>query len=556
MSKVRRYYQWLWLFLLLFIGATVVYIVDNSIRKQEFENRQIQLNYVHNRAINQFSAAIDNFATLVSSMRSYVNLSPEIPSSAELQTFVRNHFNDLDKRDSIVVSYIDTSHVFRYSFTLGENDPAGLVGTKVAAIRSSEKINRLDSLMNSDELQMMPPINLVEGWLGIPINFRVQRDSTTLGYIAPLINFKTIIQSVYDPETSNNFVFHFSTEDGHDLDRERIYDGNAVYNNSMDPEYFGNFDIAASNMVYTDLNYYGFNIRIGTGFKQQFVQDKRLRALLYTWLLTYAIFILIVTIQFSRFKSLNIKLMETNELLERRRREIRVQNNKLIQLNQTKNKFFSIIGHDIRQPLGAIEGLLTLLKDEKIRDPKLKYIVQQLASSTNNTVNLLNNLLRWALAQTGDIEFVPSEIELNDLIYEAIETYQPRAIEKEIYLGTKLELPITITGDRDMLSTVFRNLISNAIKFTRKGGKVMISSLKTENSVIISVKDNGIGMTPEQLRLVFNISGRSSQIGTMGEIGTGLGLFLCKDFVEKHKGTIAVESQEEVGTTFLIELPL
>ena len=265
------------------------------------------------------------------------------------------------------------------------------------------------------------------------------------------------------------------------------------------------------------------------------------------------------------------ELNKSNTLLEERQKQIENQseellsqkeelvemNNKLYELNASKDKFFSIIAHDLKNPFNTILGLSELLKDE-IKSGNLETIDEysgMIYNSTVQTLRLLENLLEWANSQRGKISFNPVPINLRELSNEEFGTLNDMAIKKNIELKNSFNDNLTIIADKNMIKTVLRNLISNAIKFTHKNGKVEIKSMIINNQVEISVSDSGIGMTKETSAKLFRIDANLSICGTENEKGTGLGLFLCKEFVEKHGGKIWVESEYGKGSVFKLVLP-
>jgi len=231
---------------------------------------------------------------------------------------------------------------------------------------------------------------------------------------------------------------------------------------------------------------------------------------------------------------------------------------KLRELNATKDKFFSIIAHDLRSPFSNILGFTDLLKKE-VRQLDIESIVKYtdiINSSAQRTFNLLENLLDWARMQHGGIPFEPAPFLLNSVIKHEIAGLKNIAEQKGISLVNETKQQMIITADEAMLGSVLRNLISNAVKFTFKDGRVCIEAKKTEESVEISVSDTGVGMKPDTIRNLFKIETSFSTRGTGNEKGTGLGLLLCKEFVQKHNGSIKVESEPGKGSTFRIFLPI
>ncbi|MBT8256439.1 MAG: HAMP domain-containing histidine kinase [Bacteroidia bacterium] len=550
-----QHYPWYIFAISLFLGGLFVYYLDNDYRQNETEARESRLIYKHNQAIERFKSSVDKFAGIVSGMRSFMDLSNELPTASQFQKFVQNQFQDIGSTDSVVVSYIDTSHVFRQSFTRSQINPDDLVGRTVFSLRSEEKIRRLNAMMQQDSLRIFPPINLIEEWVGLPLNFRVSRNNVTTGYVSPILSLKTMLNVVYEDEESGAYVFHFQTQDGHDFDRERIYDDTKVYNTLVDVEYYKNFDLDPEEFIYSNVELYGYEFRIGTANKEPASAYDDISIVLFIAYLVIALLALAVTWQIGRFLKLNAKLEYSNLLLQRRREDMQKQNEELKKLTQTQNKFFSIIGHDMKQPLNAIEGLIYLLKEEKVPDDNLNDLIERLSKSTQSTVELLNNLLRWAMSQTGDIDFRPQFLDLNVLVERIITVFEPLAREKNIKIEPKIEKDIELLADEDMMRTVFRNLVSNAIKFSEPGGIIQISARALEDVIEIQIKDEGIGMSQFEMDTLFELDRQISTVGTSGEKGTGLGLILCKDFVERHGGTIVVSGEQGSGTTFTIQVP-
>lgn len=238
--------------------------------------------------------------------------------------------------------------------------------------------------------------------------------------------------------------------------------------------------------------------------------------------------------------------------------EVRLKNEELTKSNMEKDKFFSIISHDLRSPFTAFLGLTEILAVDlpNLSMSQIQDFAVKIRKSATNLFRLLNNLLEWSQIQRGSIGFTPKELNINELMDDCMSLSIESAKIKEIELDINIPENLEIIGDRDMLQTVVRNLVSNAIKFTPKGGKVAVSAeKKPDDSIEIAIIDTGIGMNQAAIGELFRIDVKANRKGTEGELGTGLGLLLCKEFVDKHNGTIAVESTEGVGTTFSINLP-
>jgi signal transduction histidine kinase len=231
--------------------------------------------------------------------------------------------------------------------------------------------------------------------------------------------------------------------------------------------------------------------------------------------------------------------------------------NQLRELNATKDKFFSIIAHDLKSPFTAIIGYAELL-DNLIEERNYKKIGEYadiIKSSSWLAMYLLSNLLEWARSQVGIMKFTPQKIELSRLINDAKDLLSDSASKKSIEIKVLLPENFTVYADMHMTKTILRNLLSNAIKFTNPGGLIQIEAGNTDSVSVISVTDNGIGIKKDSIAKLFRIEDCRSTPGTQGETGTGLGLLLCSDFVKKHGGKIWVESEEGKGSRFVFTLP-
>lgn len=243
------------------------------------------------------------------------------------------------------------------------------------------------------------------------------------------------------------------------------------------------------------------------------------------------------------------KLLE-NELLESKKH--------LTNLNATKDKFFSIIAHDLKSPFNSILGFSNII-EEKIKNKDYKSIKKYagiIQQASQKTMDLLFNLIEWSRSQTNKTEFNPEFIELGKLINDTIELINYSAQQKLIGISIELPEKVPVFADKAMIETLIRNLISNAIKFTNRGGKIVVAVETKPSECLLSVTDNGVGIKKEVLNKLFRIDKSISTNGTQNETGTGLGLILCKEFVEKHGGKISVKSEFGVGSSFKVILPI
>ena len=218
----------------------------------------------------------------------------------------------------------------------------------------------------------------------------------------------------------------------------------------------------------------------------------------------------------------------------------------------------AILGHDLRSPFNGLLGLSDLLTDN-IQDfdiEQIKKMAGLINTTAHSTYHLLEDILLWARTQQGKIPFKPQTLKFRDICMNILEVLNPTANEKKITINYTATDQLTVFADADMIKTVLRNLISNAIKFTNIGGTINISAEQTPSTTTISVSDNGVGMSPDNIAKLFDIVQVQTTIGTADEKGTGLGLLLCKEFVEKHGGRIWVESEVGIGSNFKFTSPI
>jgi PAS domain S-box-containing protein len=238
--------------------------------------------------------------------------------------------------------------------------------------------------------------------------------------------------------------------------------------------------------------------------------------------------------------------------------EIKLKNELYQAINAEKDKFFSIIAHDLRGPLSAFVNITQILTEniQSMSLDEIKDISISMKNDASNIYGLLENLLEWSQLKRGLMKFVPVRLLLKEKISTSVQVINEMAAKKKIEIDISVADNLEITADIQMFDTVIRNLISNAIKFTRTGGKISVSAFNNQEGYIqISISDTGIGMKPDLKSKLFLINEKTSRKGTDGEASSGLGLLLCKEFIEKHGGRIWVESEEEKGSTFLITLP-
>jgi ligand-binding sensor domain-containing protein/signal transduction histidine kinase len=287
---------------------------------------------------------------------------------------------------------------------------------------------------------------------------------------------------------------------------------------------------------------------------------------IYAYLI-YLVALILMIVVFIKIREKNLKqaknilekkVLERTLQIEEQSKLIVFKNRELKELNGTKDKFFSIIGHDLGNQFNIIIGFSELLISgfKNMAAEKIEHHLTNIYNSSNLAHELLENLLTWAKIQTRAIKFNPAPMDVHKKIMESIEFLEGAAAKKNIKIKVTAKEELQVNADVNMFSTVVRNLVANAIKFTHMRGHIVIHLQKRENFCEVVVQDNGIGISEENIQKIFRIDSNHTTLGTNGEKGTGLGLILCKEFIEKHNGEIHVESEVGKGSRFIFTLPL
>ena len=281
----------------------------------------------------------------------------------------------------------------------------------------------------------------------------------------------------------------------------------------------------------------------------ELVVQKRFRNFLFVLVVLCVIIVVLVCYMYIIKQRSNKKLKVAHD-------QLNSQNLELQELNATKDKFFSIISHDLKGPLNSLTSFSSLLINhtESLSKEEIKMFASDFDKSLKNLFALLENLLEWSRSQTGNIEFVPEPFDLAAMLEENKELLKAQAQNKNITLMNESPEKVLINAHKNSINTVVRNLISNAIKFTPQGGKITLKATRQNGEAVTSVADTGVGMGQNVIDKLFRIDSKHSTKGTANEKGTGLGLILCKEFVEKNGGRIWVTSKEGEGSIFYFSL--
>jgi len=254
----------------------------------------------------------------------------------------------------------------------------------------------------------------------------------------------------------------------------------------------------------------------------------------------------------------NKKIAELNRLYNESNQRLIESEKHLMEVNATKDKFFSIISHDLRNPFASIVSFSRILRRDfhNLDENELRELLHELDKSILKINNLLENLLQWSRSQSGRIKFLPEFIMLHDVVQENIHLFASKAKEKGIKAVVAVEKDLVVYADLNMMQVIIRNLLSNALKYSESGSMVEISATVSDGLCHVFVKDQGVGISPEQLDGIWDSHDVKTTYGTRDEKGSGLGLILCKEFVERNKGEISVESVLNQGTVFHFTVPI
>ncbi len=537
----KKYYLIFALFALSTIAA--IYWVSNHIIKQDIEAHDLRLEQANAEAAAELKDALTNYATFLTGIKTVIEIADEMPSQEALQDFVKRQANNLTIDPPFSISYIDTNHIFIYDFDKDQIDPSNLRGTSMRDIIGDQGIVRMDTLMRKDLLYVSSPTNLIEGKVALPYGFGVLDSlGRSRGYVTAVFEFMPIVNRVYQNVSKEEFVYKFMSDSGAYFDRTRAYNGQKVYATEEDPEYFENFDLSEQAYISTQIPFYNKVFTVSTAYKEENLYSTNVIIGYSLWLLAILGFMLFLISQFYLYEKTNKK--------------IAAQKQQLSELVATKNKFFSIIAHDLRSPLSSVINFLDVLKGEEFGNKQTNEIFKQLEDSSKNSISLLDNLLKWSKVQTGQISFHPESIDILKITKDQIKVQQHLLDEKGLKVRLESSYNGKVEGDKNMIATIIRNLLSNAIKFSHKKGIIVIEINKIGSYLSFSIEDNGIGIPEQYMGKLLDVTTVTRQSGTSNEKGSGLGLILCDQFVKAHQGKFDIESQHNKGTIVTILLPL
>lgn len=289
---------------------------------------------------------------------------------------------------------------------------------------------------------------------------------------------------------------------------------------------------------------------------QSTLNEKKQNEITFVFIICSIIIILVfLSLLLKQKNKLNTLLLEKNNSIEKEKNLIEQRKNELIKLNETKSKLFSIVAHDLRSPIGNLQGLISMLENGIISKEEFLQQLPDLNIKVETLFGTIDNLLNWTFSQMEGIKAKPEKFNLYELCNNVINFLQPIANKKSIQLINAIQPTQLAFADKNQIEIVIRNLMSNAIKFSSLNTSITINIIVKPNEIIIQVKDQGIGLSDEKMKLLFEPKNSVSNIGTQGEKGIGLGLIICKEFVTTNGGIIWVEKNEPKGSIFQFSLP-
>ena len=515
MFKNIRYY--IVVIVLLLLGAFMLNKLLNNYNQLEQQKIDDQLSKMHNDAIINAKAGIEIYASLVSSLKSYTKNTSDFPTEVQLQGFLNDFLKEIEFNDSIVVNYIDSTHVFKYVITPTQIDAPNLKGVSVKEIKPQEAIDKLDDLMTTEDIRLFTPINLREGWTGFPFNFSaVNNKKEVLGYVTPIINVKYLLNFFYENNNEDLYVHKFLINDSLDLTRETFYDNSPVYNKAKDGEYYKNFNVDKDNFIFSTIELFGLKLKVGSAFKRQPVVDQTMSTIAYLWYLFISSLILVILHQFLKNKVLSKNLKVANTKLEKSLFKIQT--------------LIKEVHHRVKNNMQMISGLL-LMQEDEYEDEKIKAALRQ----SQNRIHSMS-LVHEKLYGNNTLR----EIRLKEYIVQLIESVDNTIRDGDLSIDKRISVDEDLFFDADTtadLGLMINELVTNSFKHAFKANTsnfLEIEITKKDDNYELIYSDSGEGL-PDN----FNI-----------ETSESLGMKLLQILTEQLSGTLLYN--KEVKSTFSI----
>jgi signal transduction histidine kinase len=373
-------------------------------------------------------------------------------------------------------------------------------------------------------------------WYNLPVNLELNHKNNYISF-----NFSAISHT-----QNNRILYQYKLEGVDQRWNNPTYRTEASYGNLSPGKY--TFKLRAVNSLGEQGKETRFSFTINPPWYKT--------SLFYIIIVSLTIFFIVIYVR-QRVKNVTMEKLRLEKLVDEKTKELKERNNQLESSNLEKDKFFSIIAHDLKGPFNGFLGLTQILSEslENLSSDDIKEIACNMRSSASNLYSLLENLLQWSRLKRSSMPFNPEPLLISETINNNISSLLADASTKRITIQNSTAKEQMINADKNMFLTVIRNLISNAIKFTPLEGTISITSSRSNGYVQISVKDSGIGMNKDIVDNLFKLNMVSKRNGTEGEPSSGLGLVISREFIEKHGGTLWVESEENKGSIFHFTIP-
>ena len=517
---------------------SIVAIILLNLFFARFEERQIEQERVRlenqlTKTVIEFEKGIEKFASIVAGLRSHLKDLNREPQVDDVQRFLTNQLEYINLQNTLVVSYLDTSQTFIFSCTKDDSDPNGLAGIQLSEIRDAEAIRRINILEETEGIFLFPPINLIEKYAGLPVNFRQVVNNEVKGTVTPLVDVREIINPIYEKDLNNEFAYAFYFQDSVEFDREVVYDGFKIYNESRDSL---NLHLDRDQFLIDSVSLYGMDFSVGIAYKEG-PRTSPIFAFLEFSAYVLLLLLILSSILYYLLRQNAIK----NKRLERRNLELDKKNIAL-------KRFVSASSHDLKQPLRNIQNF-TGLYLERYKNTMTSDGSKFMGFITENA-DYMDQLLDDLMVYSKLISDTKSQrewIDIEDIVEELKHSYESEEVLIKYKGGQR------IYGMRSEIKRLFQNLIGNSVIYNDSTPKkIEISSASFNGSVKVQISDNGIGIDKKYHTLVFE---EFQRIEKNGYSGTGLGLSICKEIVGRHGGKIWMESEIGKGSDVYFTIP-
>jgi len=485
---LRKFKYQILLFVLLLIGGIFIQLLLNSQQESEQNRLRTELRKSHKEVVLRIETGINVYATLVSSIRSFMKNSAEFPSELQLQSYLRDLVEKIDFNDSIIISYVDTAHYFQYVITPYELDPANLKGSDVKSFRSDEEIKALDDLMKGDEILLYPPINIREGWAAFPFDFTAKdSQGEILGYIAPVLSVKSLLSYPYKAENDSLFVHRFSDARGVDFSREVVYDGTEIYNTERDPFYYKNFNVPEENFIYSDVDFYGLKLRVGTAYRSNSPPKNRFAIMTYSWYLFLCLFVAVFLFQNYRNNKLSKEVTIAYD-------EIAEQNSQLEQNLENTQVLIKEVHHRVKNNMQIMTSLMNLQSNDS-SDEKIAAVLDVCKGRIQSMALVHEKLYsNESLATIKVRTYLQELVSFIETAFDEEDASPDKRINvsSELFLNTNTMIP---------LGLIVNELVTNSYKhaFGKKADEwLSIEIYQNETNFVLKYSDSGPGV-PEQI---------------------------------------------------------